>query len=156
MRFLKIASCQDYKSSCPCHKPQTPQAPSPISDMSVQTNASNPTTTPCNCRHSGTDHVRIRCGCVNDRPSSHPMHLSDDAFHRIWCNGCLKYCYKDAACPSSLPGTQIVRLSEHSRQLRGTLNTTRSNPSSPARIPVAAMSNRRLHHYTRLFLDKWS
>ncbi|PPQ90295.1 hypothetical protein CVT25_013120 [Psilocybe cyanescens] len=60
--------------------------------------------------HAGDfDHSFIRCGCPNDYPDTHPMHINDDAFHHVWCNMCLKYCYKKSVCPVGLPSTHIVR-----------------------------------------------
>lgn len=67
----------------------------------------------CNCQHNTDDHSLIRCGCLNDRPSSHPMHINDDAFHHTWCNICRIYCYKDAMCPNDLPDTQMVLFPSH-------------------------------------------
>lgn len=62
------------------------------------------------CMHAGDfDHSFIRCGCPNDYPDTHPMHINDDAFHHVWCNICLKYCYKKSVCPVGLPSTHIVR-----------------------------------------------
>jgi hypothetical protein len=66
--------------------------------------------TTCNCQHNANDHYLVRCGCLNDRPSSHPMHINDDAFHHTWCHICRIYCYKDAVCPNDLPDTHAVRL----------------------------------------------
>ncbi|KAF8966906.1 hypothetical protein BDZ97DRAFT_586591 [Flammula alnicola] len=47
----------------------------------------------CTCHHGGRDHSFVRCGCPNDRPATHPMHINNDAFHHVWCNICVKYCY---------------------------------------------------------------
>ena len=75
---------------------------------SVATSRTRNTT--CNCQHNADDHYLVRCGCLNDRPSSHPMHINDDAFHHTWCHICRIYCYKDAMCPNDLPDTHTVRL----------------------------------------------
>ena len=65
--------------------------------------------TTCSCKHLGDDHCFIRCGCKNDMPMDHPMHINDDAFHRVWCIQCLKYCYKKPACAARLPKTRVKR-----------------------------------------------
>ncbi|KAF9526020.1 hypothetical protein CPB83DRAFT_858521 [Crepidotus variabilis] len=83
---------------------------------STSTTTSAPATdspTSCTCKHESNVHYLIRCGCPNDRPASHPMHINDDAFHRVWCDGCHKYCYKDARCPNDLPTTRMVRSGIH-------------------------------------------
>ncbi|KDR78393.1 hypothetical protein GALMADRAFT_245556 [Galerina marginata CBS 339.88] len=68
--------------------------------------------TTCSCKHDGDDHAFIRCGCQNDYPDGHAMHLNDDAFHHVWCLKCLKFCYKNPVCPVELPRTQIARLNK--------------------------------------------
>ncbi|TFK24888.1 hypothetical protein FA15DRAFT_387886 [Coprinopsis marcescibilis] len=59
----------------------------------------------CSCKHERHDHALIRCGCSYDAANitdktSRPV---DDAYHRLWCSTCLKFCSKDACCPSALP-----------------------------------------------------
>ncbi|THU93397.1 hypothetical protein K435DRAFT_861553 [Dendrothele bispora CBS 962.96] len=53
--------------------------------------------TQCCCNHTDS-HFLVRCGCPNDKPSSHPMHDMDDAFHREWCTKCLRFCYQPPNC----------------------------------------------------------
>jgi hypothetical protein len=52
---------------------------------------------PCCCPHTNS-HFLVRCGCPNDKPPSHPMHVMDDAFHREWCTICLRFCYQPPDC----------------------------------------------------------
>jgi len=66
----------------------------------------------CACKHDGEDHVFIRCGCPNDYPKSHPMHVNDDAFHHVWCIKCLKFCYKISSCPVPLRNMQVAYLTK--------------------------------------------
>ncbi|KAF8901071.1 hypothetical protein CPB84DRAFT_1778404 [Gymnopilus junonius] len=70
----------------------------------------------CSCKHDGRDHYFIRCGCKNDYPDEHPMHINDDAFHHVWCNLCLRYCFKKPLCPAKLPSTQAVRFGKQLAQ----------------------------------------
>ncbi|KAF9034446.1 hypothetical protein BDZ89DRAFT_1062520 [Hymenopellis radicata] len=57
-----------------------------------------PTSTRCNCCTHESSHYLIRCGCPNDRPPTHPMHIMDDAFHRQWCATCLLFCVQPPTC----------------------------------------------------------
>lgn len=82
-----------------------------MASTSTAPNTADPTS--CSCKHSEDMHYLIRCGCPNDRPTSHPMHVNDDAFHRAWCGGCNKYCYKDPDCPQVLPTIRMVRSGIH-------------------------------------------
>jgi len=67
----------------------------------------------CCCPHTNS-HFLVRCGCPNDKPSSHPMHTMDDAFHREWCTVCLRFCHQPPQC-------RYVCLPGHKRVLHGPL-----------------------------------
>ncbi|KAF9451335.1 hypothetical protein P691DRAFT_373563 [Macrolepiota fuliginosa MF-IS2] len=54
----------------------------------------------CYCPHSSSQHALMRCGHPNDRPPTHTLYKADDAFHRIWCMECKKWCFsKRDDCP---------------------------------------------------------
>lgn len=69
---------------------------SPTMPSSSASPPSRPTECPC-CPHKNS-HYFIRCGCPNDKPPSHPVHIMDDAFHREWCSTCLLFCVQPATC----------------------------------------------------------
>ena len=57
--------------------------------------------TTCTCNHHRREHSLQPCGCPNDRPEAHPMHICNDAYHKVWCTVCIKWCHTDCASQSS-------------------------------------------------------
>ncbi|KJA17183.1 hypothetical protein HYPSUDRAFT_46720 [Hypholoma sublateritium FD-334 SS-4] len=57
--------------------------------------------TTCTCNHHRREHSLQPCGCPNDRPEAHPMHICNDAHHKVWCTVCVKWCRTDCASQSS-------------------------------------------------------
>jgi hypothetical protein len=77
------------------------------------------------CEHSLEQHFAMPCGCPSQRGAAtitfvHPetKESLDDAFHKLWCSSCLKYCHieQGIVCRSSTSDLRLVRPSKSNRE----------------------------------------